>query len=692
MKKILKTTLLSVLVSTSLLAESINLNFENMKIMDLVKITSKIIDKNIVYDQPINGNVNYINNSDIKQEDLINLLAEVLKSKGYVLLENKNFVSIVKSSAVKNENAKVVGDEELEQLNDYEIVTYIKELKTLSVNLASAKTRHLVSTTASYVIDNKTNMLIITDYVQNLKTVKKVIDKLSGSITNDEIEIIFPKTLSAEAMRIYGEELLKSKYDMEIAGNVSGFIVNKIRNSVTVFGKKEILDYIKAEFNKTIEDEKSEDMVVIQLQNEEAAGIIGTLNTLYKNLAKYVSWVDLKEGNAIALKGREEEVSKVKEIIKSLDLENSQVYVQARIIEISESKSKEIGVKYGLLGGSAGSSGLFSFATALGGSALPISTSSIGLDIPNLSQGIALGASINLLNNDGALEVVSEPSLLCLNNKTSSIYIGETKSIKTSSTTNATSETIDSQYKREDIGLKLEVKPRISSGNKVLLDIKTTMEDVRQTVTNGQPDTSKKEINTVTVVNNGESVIIGGMIKEKEESQEDSVPFLSSLPIIGDAFKNDNTIKEKINLVIVITPYIVPKSKDLTFVRDQLVKLKNIEESYLGKFYDKKGIKPEKIKELEKLKEVEIKKEETPKPQTNNELNFKVQEVQVQNKQIEEKNSVVQKYEIFGEIKKAQMEKQTKKEQTTYIQNPVSKQEQQQIQNRLDFIFNDSFN
>jgi general secretion pathway protein D len=174
---------------------------------------------------------------------------------------------------------------------------------------------------------------------------------------------------------------------------------------------------------------------------------------------------------------------------------------------------------------------------------------------------------------------VSEPSILCINNKESSIYVGETRSIKTGSTTTSGGTTQDT-YKREDIGLTLKVKPRISNGNKVLLELQTILEDVAQSTTNSQPDTSKKQIVTTAIVNNGENIILGGYIKNKKEKTTDKVPFWGDIPILGSLFRSNKEINDKINLVIIVTPYIVPKSKDLTFVREQLAKLKILEEKY----------------------------------------------------------------------------------------------------------------
>jgi general secretion pathway protein D len=279
--------------------------------------------------------------------------------------------------------------------------------------------------------------------------------------------------------------------------------------------------------------------------------------------------------------GQKDELEYYKELVQKLDSDRQQVYVQARIIEVSEKGIKNVGLKYGLDGFQSGSGGLATFSSTLNGgtSSLGQVNQMGGLDLKTMTSGLALGVTVNLLNQNGAADIVSEPSLLCINNKQSSIYVGETRSIKTGTTT-TTGGNISDNYVREDIGLTLKVKPRISNGDKVALEITTKMEDVGQTTTNGQPNTTKKDITTTAIVNNGESIILGGYIKEKNEKTIDKIPLLGDLPLIGALFRNSFEVKDKINLVVIITPYIVPKTKDLTYVRNQLAELKVLEDKF----------------------------------------------------------------------------------------------------------------
>ena len=201
---------------------------------------------------------------------------------------------------------------------------------------------------------------------------------------------------------------------------------------------------------------------------------------------------------------------------------------------------------------------------------------------PSLTSGIALGVNISLLNSNGAADVLSEPSVLCIDNQESSIYVGKTESILTGSTLPANSGYAPVQnYTREDIGLTLKIKPRLSNDNKVLLGVLTKLEDIEPGSIPDRPSTTKREVVTSAIVNNGETVIIGGLIREKVTYGGSKIPFLSDIPYLGALFDSEWSKVDKINLVVLLTPYIVEKSGDLNTLRSQLKELDAIQAQYI---------------------------------------------------------------------------------------------------------------
>jgi general secretion pathway protein D len=278
-------------------------------------------------------------------------------------------------------------------------------------------------------------------------------------------------------------------------------------------------------------------------------------------------------------------------LIEALDVPRQQVYVTAKIVEINDRKSSEIGAKYGIGGGMANATGLYTFSTNLGGPAVASLPAGLALDIPNLSKGIALGATISFLETNDAANVLSQPSLLCVNNIESSIYIGETQSILTQgSIADTTTDVTKNTYTREDIGLTLKVKPRISNDNKVLLDVKVTIEGVKETSTNGTPTTTKRDVATTAIVKNGESIIIGGLTQEIIKDNSSKIPILGDIPWLGQLFRYDDDNKDKKSLVIILTPYIVNQETGLGSLKETLSQLSKLEYEFAQRIGDKKNV------------------------------------------------------------------------------------------------------
>ena len=483
--------------------DKININFKDLKISDFIMITSKIINKNILFTDKIEGTMDFIPNKEVSKSDLLKILDLVLEEKGYVLIDEKNILRVVKSSMIEKD-------------------TLIIKLNNLKASEA-----------------------------------KKKIDLISAMKFNKE--------------------------EQKIA-----IIEDENNNSLTLLGQKKDLkflsDYIRTIDNTNISNKK--DIKIFPLKNVEASTVVKILEEII-NKKEFINPNDKplfsidNESNSIVIMGFAEEISQIDELIKELDKEKTQVYVQARIIEVNDELVNQIGVSYGIFGARASNNVLSSFSSSLNNADIP--TLSIeGLKIPDLTSGLALGASLNLLKQNGALDIVSEPSILAINNKESSIYVGETISIKVSSSV-TDGGTVKENYEREDVGLTLKVKPRISNDTKVTLEIEAILEGVKTTQTiSGNADTSKKQIKTTTILNNGESVIIGGLIENKIESTNQKVPVLGDIPLFGELFKNSINNSKKNNLVIIVTPYLIPKTKDITFVRNKLSELKNLEDKYLA--------------------------------------------------------------------------------------------------------------
>ena len=560
------------LIMVIFLNAKVNLNFQNLDINDFIKMVAKITNKNILITQPISGRVNFISVKPIDEKEVYSILLNILRSRGYTIIKDNGFLKVIRESQAIKEGPEISPHFD-------QIQTDIIKLNNIPARSAFNAIAYLKSNYGKIVINSEKNMLIVTDYPSNLKVIKEVLKRIDSknatslrniTLNNTSVTKIYPK-LNQIATTLYNPKIYKYK-----------IIPNEASNSMILAGEKNVV-YKLARVVKSLDvkpKQINQITKVITLKNSDAINIAKILQNIIKTKYKKnpPSITVDKETNSIIVLATEEQIDTIKTIINALDTPKEQVYVKARILEISNSKAAEIGTKFGLYAGSGTASGLYTLSANLGGPAIAFDVTSLGLAIPTIKQGIALGATLDLLETYGAAKKLSEPSILCINNTPSTIYVGKTVSVLTGKTTStSTSES----YAREDIGLTLKVKPRIDSDNKVALNVDAVIEDLLPGSPVAMPITSKRTINTTTIVKNGQSIIIGGLVRDNKDITLKKVPLLGDIPIIGNLFRHKQINKDKTTLVIVLTPYIVKKSDDLDKLRSTLVKLNELEKKFV---------------------------------------------------------------------------------------------------------------
>jgi len=639
LNRIIVGILLSILINGNLFAkQEVVINFKDLEINDFIKTTARILDKNILLSSSIKGKVEFVTNKTIYKEDILNILIYVLESKGFTLIEDDDILRVIKLNDAAKYNVPVYNNSD--SSNKFMMVTEVFNIDHANVDYVSSKIRHLISKSAKLVSDKESNAIVLTDFSTNINTVKEVISMIAKD-SKKEIEIVKLDNIQGSSILSDLQSVSKAVFDEKIEKEKVAILLNKDTNSIMFVGKKENVTFL-VKYLKDIESKGSlieKTVEVIGLKNAESTNVL----TILKGIIEQKVYKDQnnkpfasadEEANSIILMGPKDELDYFTKLIDKLDVDKQQVYVKARIIEISETGTSNMGIEYGIEGLSSGGDGALTFAGNFGGPSVALSEAALNtIDLPDVSDGLVLGASINLLKQNYALDLVSEPSLLCINNKESSIYVGETRSISSGTTVGTTTTT---NYTREDIGLTLKVKPRISNGNKVTLEITATMEDV--TETNGsseQPNTNKKEVVTTAIVTNGESVILGGLTKNKKESTESKIPFFGDIPLLGGLFRNSSELNDKINLVIIITPYIIPTSEDLSYIRNQLAELKIIEDKYTKDVQ----LKLDKLKLKEKASDLQRDEEKMDLLIKSEELNKEIEEFEEDKRKYENKKS-----------------------------------------------------
>jgi general secretion pathway protein D len=266
-------------------------------------------------------------------------------------------------------------------------------------------------------------------------------------------------------------------------------------------------------------------------------------------------------------------------VIDQLDGRRAQIYIEAMIVEVSENKLAEAGVQWqGILGKEGDTNGL-ALGTNIGNSRVPGLLSTIGATdgsslakatglniglIHNFGNGAyGLGALANFLETKADGNVLSKPNMIALDNEEAKIVVGQNVPFVTGSYTNAssTSGTVNpfTTVDRKDVGLTLRVKPQVGEGGTVRMTVfqeNSSVDEASKTDVNG-PTTNKSTIETTVVIDDGQTLVLGGLLKDQYSNGTTQVPLLGDIPWLGNLFKNRSRSRNKTNLMVFLRPIVM---------------------------------------------------------------------------------------------------------------------------------------
>lgn len=263
-------------------------------------------------------------------------------------------------------------------------------------------------------------------------------------------------------------------------------------------------------------------------------------------------------------------------MIDQLDQRRAQVLVESLIVEVSEQAAAEFGIQWMTGAGNINSGGTsFIGGTNLGGSGLsgkgPTSIDALGGGLSlGLVKGtvdvlgnkvINLGVLARAMQNSGEANILSTPNLLTLDNQSASILVGKTVPFVTGQyvTNGGNNNNPFQTIQREDVGLKLNIRPQISEGGAVKLDIYQEVSSIDESSSSATTGivTNKRAIDTSVLIDDGQIIVLGGLLEDNVTLTSNNVPGLSSIPVLGSLFKYDSRKRTKTNLMVFLRPYVV---------------------------------------------------------------------------------------------------------------------------------------
>jgi len=505
----------------------ITLNFTNIDIAALVKVMSEFTRRNFILDEKVTGKVTLMTPTKISPGEAYQVFLSALEIKGFTAVEDGKIIRIVPTASARQSGLRVMQDGDM-QGEGY--VTKLIRMNYVNPQEIVRTLTPLITKDGNLIAYPATNSLIITDSVSAIRKIEKLIAALDVQIPTGKgkINVYYLKNAGAEDIAKVMQALV-SRLPAPPAGGAAA----------QPAGPATILE----------------------------GAVTITADKLTNSLIIVASPIDYET---------------VKDIIQKLDIRRRQVYVEAAIIEMGLTKSRELGFEFQaanlnnlnsggttVIGGT--NFGGIGPAMVNGPAALANST---GLAVAAVkgtfmykgTEFLNIGALLRALQTDSDVNVLSTPNILTSDNQKAEIMVGQNVPFTTGQMQNATTGTGSTfnTVERQDVGIKLAITPQISSDNSVRLDIKQEISDVvpASYLNPSGLVTNKRSAITTVVVKDRETMVIGGLIRDNLTTSENKVPFLGDIPLLGWLFKYTTTKLDKVNLMLFITPYIIKNDED----------------------------------------------------------------------------------------------------------------------------------
>lgn len=393
-------------------------------------------------------------------------------------------------------------------------------------------------------------------------------DLLRAIAKENGLNLIVAEEISATVTLSFENISLKDALDSILKANKLDYAIDK---NVIRIVRAEVVEKKEDGEIKVVEPEVRLVTAIVKLNYAQASELADSLAPAFAG--KGTATFDTRT-NSLILNVPEDNLEHIKSIISKLDTQTKQIMIRAKIVETTSDYSKQLGIQWGgnysmdprygtstdynfpNTGGVYGSSGDGTYAVNMPSTD---ATSGIGINFGSINKAINLDMRLSAMEKNGAINIVSKPHITTMNNKPAKIHSGITFRVRTSSNvTSGTSTTTESELEQINAGIDLVVTPSYTRDGFIELNIDATKSEPDfSKVVDGIPGIIDKNANTTVLVKDGETTVIGGLVKDVENNLDQSVPFLSKIPIIGWLFKSKTTVDTKEELLIFITPTLV---------------------------------------------------------------------------------------------------------------------------------------
>ncbi len=587
------TLLCTIMFASTLSAEENNwkINLKNADIREFITQVSAMTGKSFIVDPRIKGNVTVISNTSMGTEGIYQLFLSVLRVHGYAAVPAGNVTKIVQQVLAKQSANPADFDNQNET---EELVTRVIPIRNApSIEMVKIL-RPLIPQYGHIAGLEKPNVLIISDHASNINRLIGIINKVDVAEHLDVV-VVDLKEAWVDDMVALLEALAPDQIGRSAKGpNKITIVASERTNSLVLKGERETVSRVKNLIIKLdVPANRSGSIQIVRLAHADAkamADILTSLISTKTSQEKGGQNVEVKIQadealNALVIRADPSTMIDLREIIAGLDVRRLQVLIEAAIVEVSADFTRQLGTEL-FVGDASGSNTPFGITApsgtlaqllqnlALGGATAPVDLGTSPLLAAGRisDSGTSFAFIIRALASNSDVNLLSTPSITTMDNEEAKIVVGQNVPFRTGSTTTGSGGAINpfTTIERQDVGLTLEVTPHINEGNLVRLKIHQEVSEVDPaSLTAIGSDavadliTNKRTIDTTVLVEDGEVIILGGLMRDKATITTSRVPILGSIPVLGYLFKSETKTFEKTNLLVFIRPTVLKNKEDI---------------------------------------------------------------------------------------------------------------------------------
>tara|TARA_Y100000588_G_scaffold108386_1_gene118828 strand:- start:5893 stop:7917 length:2025 start_codon:yes stop_codon:yes gene_type:complete len=597
----------SLICTPAAIANDFSASFKGTDIQEFINIVGRNLEKTIIVDPSVRGKIDVRSYDVLNEEQYYSFFLNVLEVYGYAVVEmDSGVLKIIKAKDSKTSAIPVVGDRE--NIKGDSVVTRVVTVRNVSVRELSPLLRQLNDNAGAgnVVHYDPANIILITGRAAVVNRLAEIIKRVDQA-GDKEIEVVELKNASAaEMVRIV--DALNKTTD---AKNTPAFLQPKLvaderTNAILISGDpkvrsrlRKLIEQLDVEMatkgnNQVIylKYAKAEDLVDVlkgvsdNLQSEKQTSTKGSSSQRDKVVISAHS-----DTNSLVITAQPDIMNALQDVIAQLDIRRAQVLIEALIVEMAEGDGVNLGVQWGNLetgamiqysntGASIGQVmvGLEEAEDKTVDKVVTPSDGSKPYTVQETEQGdystlasalagvngaamsVVMGdwtALISAVATDSNSNILSSPSITVMDNGEASFIVGEEVPVLTGSTAGSSNDNPFQTVERKEVGIKLKVVPQINEGDSVQLNIEQEVSNVLGA--NGAVDVrfAKRQLNTSVIVQDGQMLVLGGLIDERALESESKVPLLGDIPVLGHLFKSTSTQVEKKNLMVFIKPTII---------------------------------------------------------------------------------------------------------------------------------------